>query len=252
MRVVSLVPSWTETLIQAGVQVVGRTRFCIHPRDRIESIPVVGGTRQIQWAKLDELEPDLLVLDREENPRWMAAQSPVPWVATHVTSVWDVEQDLHRLNDHLSQPGLLALAKRWRQVCQRLTDDSASPDWLDLPGVIEWLRPPAQGVSRFLYLIWKNPWMAASPDTFIGSMFELLGFGSRMCRLDEKYATIRLEDHDPSDTLLLFASEPYPFARCREDIQELPFASALVDGESYSWFGLRALRFLESISPAPG
>ena len=73
-----------------------------------------------------------------------------------------------------------------------------------------------------------------------------------MCRLNERYPTISLDDYDPSGTLLLFASEPYPFGRRRKDIEELPFASALVNGESYSWFGLRALRFLEGVAPAPG
>ncbi|HUU84769.1 MAG TPA: helical backbone metal receptor [Phycisphaerae bacterium] len=252
MRVVSLVPSWTETLIEAGVHVVGRTRFCIHPREKVAAIPVVGGTKRIQWPKLEEVRPDLLVLDREENALQMADRSPVPWVATHVTSVKDVPENLRKLSERLERPELLALGERWRTVCERITAESPKPGWLDLPGVIEWLRPAGPQVDQFLYLIWMEPWMAVGCDTFIGSMFELLGFGSRMCRLDEKYPTIRLEDYDPTRTLLLFSSEPYPFGRRRQALEELPFASALVNGESYSWYGIRALRFLEGQTRSPG
>lgn len=84
--------------------------------------------------------------------------------------------------------------------------------------------------------------MTVSRSTFIGSMFELLGVG-----LDEgaeKYPLVSLADLDPSRTLLLFSSEPYPFLRLRPE-EAAPFAHAFVDGEAFSWFGLRALRFLQ-------
>ena len=245
MRVVSLVPSWTETLIEAGVEVVGRTRFCIHPSDKVRSISVVGGTKQVEWGKVAELDADLLVLDREENPRSVAEQSPVPWIATHVTSVWDVDTELHRLNEHFAQPEISATADRWRRLGERFSTGPRNPDWLELPGVIEWVRKPSAEVDRFLYLIWRDPWMAVGYETFIGSMLGLLGFGERMAPLSGRYPTISLENFDPERTLLLFSSEPYPFHRRRHIIQTLPFSSAIVDGESYSWFGLRALRFLQ-------
>ena len=245
MNVVCMVPSWTETLIHAGVNVVGRTRYCIHPRERVASIPVVGGTKDISWSKVAELKADLLVLDKEENPRFMAEQSPVPWIATHVTSVWDVEKNLQVIHERLLRPELVAMGKRWRDVCERLTRESRNPSWLKLPGVIEWVRQPRVDVDRFLYIIWKDPWTAVDLSTFIGSVFSLLGFGSRMSRLNEKYARIRLEDFDPIRTLLLFGSEPYPFDKRKEVIEELPHPSAIVDGECFSWFGVRTLRFLE-------
>lgn len=247
-----MVPSWTETLLQAGVNVVGRTRFCIHPCDTVVSIAVVGGTRQVEWAKVAELEPDLLILDQEENPRSMAEQSPVPWYATHVTSVWDMERELRGLHGRLARQELLASADRWRQVCKRLASGPGSPDWLELPGVMEWVRQPSREVNRFLYVIWKNPWKAVGPGTFIGSMFELLGYGSRMAPLNDKYPSIRLEDYDSTRTLLLFSSEPYPFHEQRNVVEELPFPSAIVDGERFSWFGVRTLRFLEGCALASG
>ena len=65
MRVICLVPSLTETLIECGVNVVGRTRFCIHPKDRVEQIAKVGGTKGVNWERCAQLEPDLVVFDRE-------------------------------------------------------------------------------------------------------------------------------------------------------------------------------------------
>ena len=65
----SLVPSWTETLICAGVDVVGRTRFCIHPEGKVGSIAALGGTKNLKSQELMNLKPDLIILDQEENPK---------------------------------------------------------------------------------------------------------------------------------------------------------------------------------------
>lgn len=249
MKVVCLVPSWTETLIEAGVNVVGRTRFCVHPADRVAAIPIVGGTKDVDWTRVVQLAPDLLVLDCEENARVMAEQAPVPVIATHVRSVRDVPPELDRLGERLSQPRLSAMAQRWRRVCQRFADDPRQPSWHGLPAVIEWLQRPGRDVNQFVYLIWKDPWKAVGRDTFIGSVLALLGFGARMLPIGDGYPTIRLEDLVPARTLLLFSSEPYPFAAQKSALATLPFSSALVDGEGYSWFGLRALRFLEEHAP---
>src|ERR1022692_4596445 len=94
VRVISMVPSWTETLIESGVNVVGRTRFCIHPKDQVKSIQAVGGTKDIDWDKVNGLKPNLVILDQEENPKSMADQCPFPILATHVTQISDVGRDL--------------------------------------------------------------------------------------------------------------------------------------------------------------
>jgi len=250
MRVVCLVPSWTETLLQCGVTVVGRTRYCIHPSDKVASIPVVGGTRQVDWAKVTKLKPDLLVLDQQENPRSIVEQSAVQWIATQVTSVWDVERELRGFHERLGQPELAVMADRWRRVCEQLASECRNPGWLELPGVMEWVRQPGRDVDRFLYFVWKDPWKAAGPDTFIGSVLGLLGYGSRMIPLIDRYPCIRPDDVDPERTLLLFSSEPYPFHSEKKIVEALPFPSAIVDGECYSWFGVRTLRFLEKCALA--
>jgi ABC-type Fe3+-hydroxamate transport system substrate-binding protein len=247
MRVVCLVPSLTETLIEAGVDVVGRSRFCIHPEQQVASIPVVGGTKEVDWSKVSALKADLLVLDQEENPRWMADESPVPWVATHITSVDDVETELNRLGEVLSSELLASTGERWRSVCESHRSRSRARDWLELPGVLAWIRQPTASTDHFVYLIWKDPWMAVGPGTFVASMFDLLGYGSRMLPLDAKYPTVRLRDFDSTRTLLLFSSEPYPFHQHKDMIAALPFPAAVVDGECFTWFGVRSLRFLEEL-----
>ena len=71
-KIVCLVPSWTETLLLAGALVVGRTRFCIHPANLVADIPVVGGTKNMKLEDILRLEPDLVIMDQEENRLEMA------------------------------------------------------------------------------------------------------------------------------------------------------------------------------------
>ena len=93
LRVISMVPSWTETLLYAGIQVVGRTRYCIHPADKVAQIPIVGGTKDIKWDLVQDLQADLVLLDREENPLEMAESSPIPFLATHVSSLRELARE---------------------------------------------------------------------------------------------------------------------------------------------------------------
>lgn len=110
--------------------------------------------------------------------------------------------------------------------------------------MLEWLKPPEREPERLLYLIWRGPWMTVSRDTFVGSMLSNVGYGGRLPSFAEKYPKIDLADFDPATTTLLFSSEPYPFEKKKKELRALDFPSALVDGEAYSWFGVRSLRFL--------
>ncbi len=116
MRVVSLVPSWTETLIEAGVDVIGRTRFCIHPSAQVQGIPVVGGTKDWKLAAIRELAPDLIILDQEENPKFMAEQSPAPYLSSHITKVESVSEALAQMAVRLRNPELIKLSVRWAEI----------------------------------------------------------------------------------------------------------------------------------------
>ena len=248
MRIVSMVPSWTETLIECGCDVVGRTRFCIHP-ERVKDIPVVGGTKSINWEKVKALTPDLLLLDREENTRVMWEESPVEVFSTHVTAGTDLPLELERLAIRLDYDVLRQVAARWYRVAASL--DSSLSAWHDLPGVIEWLRPPTdQAIGSFAYLIWRDPWMAIGPGTFIASMLAAVGLPpAQLLAGDGAEGNPKYPVIDPAvlpdDAVLLASSEPYPFHRKRESLLELGRPVAIVDGEAFSWFGVRSLSFLE-------
>lgn len=245
MRVVSMVPSWTETLIECGVNVVGRTRFCIHPKEKVKSVEVVGGTKDIKWEKVKALDPDLMIFDREENPESMASESPYPYYASHIRSIGDVSQDLEGMADEIGSNRLRDLARRWSTVADRKRQPCGSLE--NIPGMVEWVKKPGPKIDRFAYIIWKDPWMAVSKDTFIGSIFEWLGFGDMMMNFDKSYPEIPLEKLDPERTLLLFSTEPFPFLKQKKAIEKLPFAMGIVDGEPYSWFGVRSVKFLENM-----
>lgn len=259
MRVISMVPSWTETLLFCGARVVGRTRFCIHPESQIRSIPAVGGTKDIQWEKARSLTPDLLLLDREENPKFMAEEAECAVFDTHVRSVRDVSRELHRMAETFSSAGndavsknLMALAARWMRLSKRGCERPLQ-SWPQLPGVVEWLQlpeaPPAE-VPGVLYVIWKKPWMAVGRETFIASVLEVLGIPSeklwpaRSKSSPSLYPEFDFDDV-PDGAVVLFSSEPYPFHKKKSELMSLPHPKAVVDGECFSWFGLRSLEFLE-------
>jgi len=227
--------------MEAGVDVIGRTRFCIHPADKIKSIPALGGTKNWDWSRLVELKPDLLILDREENPRFMAEQNELPWWASQITRAADVAPALRDLALRLGgNTRLHEWAAEWEREVAR---PRALGDLAALPGILEWGRRPAGPIDNVVYVIWRDPWMRVTRSTFIGSMLELQGIV--LSEGESKYPEFSLSDFDPASTLLLFSSEPYPFLRRRPKEAEA-FPHAFVDGEAYSWFGVRALRFLKA------
>ncbi len=255
MRIVSLVPSWTETLLEAArserhIEVVGRTRFCVHPQPECKDVPVVGGTKDVHWDRVVNLKPDLLLLDQEENPKFMAEASPVPWLATHVTSLESLQDELGRLSCHLQSESF----RRWTEELRTLRAEAATGSltlasthpFFETLGLLKsaaaQLLPPA-------YVIWRDPWMVVGPTTFIGSVWQHLGVELSVPTGDEqKYPEVSeefLKSH-----FCLFSSEPFPFARHWSHLQK-EFSGALVDGESFSWFGIRTLRFLRELSTRP-
>jgi ABC-type Fe3+-hydroxamate transport system substrate-binding protein len=248
MRVISLVPSWTETLLLSGVNVVGRTRFCIHPEGHVAPLPVVGGTKDLDWEKVEALNADLLILDQEENLPWMKEQSPIPTVVTHVTSLQDLPSQIKALAQALpaQAPNLMALASRWQKV---IAAPARAWDFQNIPGELEKLKgtDPTKSFAQVVYVIWKKPWMAVSKDTFIGSMLIKMGAEKLLPSFEKKYPSFEMADFDLNRTYFLFSSEPFPFAKKKDDLEKLGVHGGIIDGESYSWFGIRALEFVEKI-----
>ena len=243
MRVISLVPSLTETLIDCGIDVVGRTRFCIHPERAVSDIAIVGGTKEVNWEACERLSPDIVMMDREENTLPMAETCPYPWWATHVTSVDNVGPELQRLADMLDSPALRQLGGEWARLANQ--PDLDFRRWDHLPAVLDRVGTKTADFKRIEYMIWRDPWMAVSGQTFIGSVLRKVGMGGYLSTHDQPYPELPGSSMPDPDTFYLFSSEPYPFGRHVDALSEAGFNGVLVDGEFYSWFGSRSLRLLK-------
>jgi len=245
MRVVSLVPSLTETLIQAGADVVGRTRYCVHPAEKVPVVPIVGGTKDLDWKKIKDLQPDLLVLDQEENLPWMKSEAPCRVHVFHATSIQVMPRELRGLAKFFEdevRKKLEAQAEAWNGLLQ---DAPLLWMWDQVPGELRRAGPNRNRFDQVIYVIWKKPWMRVTRETFIGSVLENLGAADIQVSSSEKYPHFDPADFDPERTLLLLSSEPYPFGLKWDEQPELEkFTRVLVGGESFSWFGVRSFRFL--------
>ncbi|GHA08710.1 ABC transporter substrate-binding protein [Oceanisphaera arctica] len=247
MRVVCLVPSWTETLIECGVNVVGRTRYCVHPADKVASLAVVGGTKDVQWSKVAALAPDMVIFDKEENTLEMAQTCPFPYFATDVKSVHDMPQALRLLSQQLCSDALLDLSVRYQAVLAE--KKQCSPEVLPLlSGDFASSTSVLNDQRTWLYLIWRKPFMSVGRDTFIYSVFEHLGFADKVLTFDDRYPSLDEEWIREQNPVLLCSSEPYPFAGKLEQTRaELKLDAVLIDGEPMCWYGVRSLHYLESI-----
>ena len=247
MRVISLVPSLTETLIECGINVVGRTQFCIHPADRIAHIPSVGGTKAVNWRRCAVLKPDLVVFDREENTLAMKDACPYDWIATHITSVGSVGNELEKLAQRIGNATLSGQAKAW----SRLASSAPAPfqGWDNTPGLIAPLSALSveSAPAKLEYIIWRKPWTGIGPDTFIHSMLRACGFGEYLPDHAKPYPELSADIMAQPDTFYLFSSEPYDFLKEKDWLEAQGFRGAIVDGEFYSWFGARSFRHLSQL-----
>jgi ABC-type Fe3+-hydroxamate transport system substrate-binding protein len=239
-RIVSLVPSITELLCDLGLapQLVGRTGFCIHPKDIVAAIPKVGGTKDVNLDKIRALAPTHVVVNLDENtrPTYDALVQFVPHViVTHPVTPQDNLALAHLLGGIF---GVQDAAESW---CAAFTQALAA------------LRARPAGPSRtVLYCIWQDPWMSISADTYIAAMLAELGW--RVPQLGEdRYPRFTWSDSlvDGLDAVLL-STEPYRFTQAHVDALEkqIGIPVLLVDGEMLSWYGSRALagvNYLETL-----
>lgn len=236
-RILSLVPSQTELLVDLGVgaRLVGRTRYCIHPENAVASIPVVGGTKQMDLQKIQSLKPDFILAEKEETPKeWVEALSELAPV--YVTDVVSIASAISMVETVGQLVGLGAEGSRLAQEIREQMDS--------VRGICR--------AQKVLYLIWKKPWMGVGRDTFIDSCLEHLGFQNVLAAsLPGAWAWARYPElnldriRDLNPDRVFLSSEPYPFAeKHRAEILEvLPRARVeLVNGELFSWYGSRMLK----------
>lgn len=226
-RIVSLVPSQTELLFDLGLgtRVVGVTKFCIHPADARQSAAVIGGTKNLDFEKIDALRPDLLLGNKEENYQagieQLAARYPV-WMS-----------DISTLDDSLSMIRRVGLLTQRKEAAEMLAAEIAAS--------FATLLPDTAPISA-AYFIWRKPYMVAATGTFIDDMLARAGFRNVFGELG-RYPEItpdQLRQAAPQQILL--SSEPYPFGEKHvAEFQEIcpDAAIRIVDGELFSWYGSR-------------
>lgn len=226
-RIVSLVPSQTELLYDLGLddRVVGISKFCVHPEEWFRNKKRVGGTKTVHLDIIDELMPDLIIANKEENTKEqieaLSAKYPV-WVS-----------DIHTFDyamDMITRIG--ALTGKEQEAINIVNE---------IEQVFETLSKTITPKSA-AYFIWYNPWMCAGGDTFISDILCKAGFenvfSDRM-----RYPEITLEElKEVAPEIVLLSSEPYPFKErhIKEIKAVLPDANViLTDGEMWSWYGSR-------------
>jgi len=232
-RVISLVPSLTEYLIDLGMaeRLIGRTRFCIHPKDRVDAIPHFGGTKNPKIEAIRKAKPDLVILNKEENRR-EDVEAIAEFAPILLTDILTIEQALSAMIDIGEAVGLRAQAG---EIVAEIR--SAIP------------RKEAYEPLRAAYLIWRRPWMAAGKNTYIDDMMKLFGLSNVIDEL--RYPVLELEKLTAlKPELILLSSEPYPFKE--KHIAELEAACPtskvmLVDGEWFSWYGSRMIPALSGL-----
>ncbi len=228
-RIVSLVPSQTELLHYLGLDAItfGITKFCAHPASWQVSKTIIGGTKNLKMEKINKLQPDLVIANKEENVKEQVealAQNYPVWL-TDVNSLTDALQMI------LDIGALTNTCVKAQNLTKKISDDFST-------------IPLNEPVIPAAYLIWRNPYMTIGGDTFIHDMMSRCGLQNIFAH-KKRYPEISIAEINDCDCrLLLLSTEPYPFNQTH--IKELEFLLPgtkilLADGEIFSWYGSRLL-----------
>ena len=235
-RIVSLVPSITELVCELGLagELVGRTGFCIHPKDAVKPIPKVGGTKSVNLEKIRALAPTHVIVNVDENRKETADA-----LAEFVPNVI-VTHPLTPLDNLVLYRQIGAAFGRMREaemLCSRFEK-----------ALLE-VEKQEFRKRKVLYLIWKDPWMTVSHDTYVSRTLQLFGMHTIPEKTEKRYP--ELEDLElPAAEMILLSTEPYRFGQQhRVELQiALQKPVHLIDGEMTSWYGSRAIQGLRYLA----
>ena len=232
-RIVSLVPSQTELLVDLGLEdsIIGVTKFCVHPIHLRKSKTIVGGTKQVHYDKIKALEPDIILCNKEENTKEMVEE--LEKIATvHVSDIYSIDDTIVLIKQYGE---LFTVQNKATEINNKLIDLVA-----DFKVFIA-----KRKANKVVYFIWRKPWMVAGNNTIIDYLLSLNKFENVFTNLS-RYPEVdinALVDKNKPDFVFL-SSEPYPFKEKHiEELKEiLPKTKILlVDGEYFSWYGTRLL-----------
>lgn len=230
-RIVSLVPSQTELLVDLGLRnnIVGITKFCVHPADLRKDKTIVGGTKTVNFDKIKSLKPDIIICNKEENTEEMVLQ------LESIAPVW--------VSDIVTIPESIAMIVLLGEVFK--VTEKASEIVSAIEGELKDFKAYVKDFPsrKVLYLIWKDPYMTAGKHTFIDALLRLNNFENSITEENSRYPEVTMEDIKTSE-LILLSTEPFPFKK--EHVVELQnkidVEVKLVDGEYFSWYGSRLLK----------
>lgn len=243
-RIVSLVPSITELVCDLGLagSLVGRTGFCIHPREQVRRIPKVGGTKDVKLDVVRALAPTHLIVNVDENRRDTvdALAEALPAMSVVVTHPCVPE-------DNIGLFRLLGTLFGREAEAERLV--------VDLQAALAEARGAALAPERVLYLIWREPWMTVAPSTYIAAMLAAVDWQVPAAGDAARYPAF---DWDApwlaGVERVLLSTEPYSFGAAHVDeVARLSGRPAtLIDGEMVSWYGSRAVAGLRYLAAFRG
>lgn len=225
MKIISLVPSITETLFDLGLsenEIIGRTKFCIHPANRLKNVSVIGGTKNVNITKIKALKPDLIIANKEENIK-EDVEELQKYFKVLVTNISTLEDNYYLLKN-------LGNILNRQETAQKFNIKiyEVFQNFSDLPK------------KKCAYLIWQNPYMTVGLDTFIHDILDKVGF-ENIFKHHKRYPEITVEELKAAEFIFL-STEPFPFKQTHvEELQkQLPDSKVLlVDGEAFSWYGTR-------------
>ena len=230
VRIVSLVPSITELLVELGLarNLVGRTKFCIHPPCIKKSIIACGGTKNPNTSKILSLHPDIVIMNLEENNQEDALFFENNGISVFTTSI------KNRMDN-------IELIRLMGKLFGRSEEAQSIEDQILLNS--EKYQFSRKG--KAIYLIWKDPYMTVGGDTFIHDMMDWAGFENVFGDF-ERYPLVTPSGRDQSVDWVLLSSEPFPFSEKHIEQVEIDFGVErnrikLVDGTYFSWYGSRII-----------
>lgn len=235
-RIISLVPSQTELLFDLGLdaEIIGVTKFCIHPKHRVQSKFKVGGTKKLDIETIRSLNPDLIIGNKEENAHAdiEALQQEFPVWMSDILNLEDALEMIKTIGDLVCRSPeagyLIHLITAGFNDLQVL----AGQRGIDIP---------------VLYMIWKKPFMSAGRDTFIDDVLRRIGLSNVVS--EARYPVLEGDTiASLNPTLILLSSEPYPFQEkhISEFVNMVPGSRVMiVDGEMFSWYGSRLVRAVD-------
>ncbi len=235
-RIISLVPSQTELLFDLGLdqEVVGLTKFCIHPIEKFAAKQKVGGTKKLKIDIIRALKPDLVIGNKEENSRAdiELLQQEFPVWMSDIYNLEDAMQTISDLGNLVDRQPEAAYLNHLINAGFRDLQTLALEKAID---------------KTVAYVIWRDPYMLAGRDTFINDILQKIGL--RNIIEQNRYPEIKLSQlKTKSCELILLSSEPYPFKEkhIKEIKAVLPNTKVmLVDGEMFSWYGSRLVKAVQ-------